>query len=211
MNTQTNTQTKNAQAKARLIATLLATALALGAGSARAASLSLFPSAGTVVQGATFTVDLFLDAQDAPGSHPGLYGGEILVSFDPTLLSFGSFTTAGTVTLFAPVTGGSSGNLATVSLGFENAGDLGVVGSFSFTALGNPGSLAQIGLADADDFIGTFIAYTPTNRPFYPGFNGTSISISAVPLPPGAWLLGTALAVLGFQARRRQAAEALPG
>jgi hypothetical protein len=181
------------------------------AGPAEAASLSLIPSAGEVTQGSSFTVDLFLDAQDAPGSHPGLYGGHILVSFDPALLDFAGFTTAGGVSLFAPVATGSSGGLATLSLGFENAGDLGVVGSFSFTAIGNAGSLVQIGLADYDDFFGSFIAYVPTDKPFYPDFEGTSVSISTVPLPPGAWLLGSALAALGFRARRRPQAEAGPG
>ncbi|MEZ5566305.1 MAG: hypothetical protein R3F24_12760, partial [Gammaproteobacteria bacterium] len=171
----------------------------------QAASLSLVPSATTVIEGTGFTVDLVLDASDAPGAHPGLYGGEILVDFDNTLLNYNSFTlTSGLSFYIDPVTT-TTGNTNTVRFGFDNAPDNGTVGTFSFTAAGLPGSLAQIGLVDADDFSGSFASYVPTYQRFYPDFSGTEVSISAVPLPAGMWLLGSALGMLPMFRLRRTA------
>lgn len=187
----------------------LATTLLLiaAASTAQAASLTLVPSASTVAQNGAFTVSLVLNAADAPGAHPGLFGGEIIVDFDMTLLTYGGFTLASGVSYF-PVAGvpviATSGNTQTVRFGFENAVDVGTVGTFSFTAIGNPGSLALLGLADADDFSGSFANNDPTNQRFDPTFVDAQVSI--VPLPAGVWLLGTAVGALAARRRFRRTA-----
>ena len=168
----------------------------------QAASLKLVPSASTVAQNGSFTVDLVLNASDVPLIlHPNLFGGSVVVDFNRTLLSYGGFTLKNGLSFFdAPVTT-TNGNTQTVTFGFDNAPDEGTVGTFSFTAIGGPGSLASLGLIDADDYSGSFASYNPGYKRFTPVFTGTQVSISAVPLPAGVWLLGTAVGALA--ARRR--------
>ncbi|MEQ1802913.1 MAG: VPLPA-CTERM sorting domain-containing protein [Gammaproteobacteria bacterium] len=180
--------------------------LAATAGAAQASSLALVPSADTVAQNGAFTVNLVLDAADAPGAHPGLYGGEIVVNFDRTLLTYGNFALAGGLSFFSAPVVATNGNNQTVTFGFDNAPDTGTVGTFSFTATGTPGSIATLGLIDADDFSGSFASYVPTYQRFYPTFTGTQVTISAVPLPAGIWLLGTAVGALAARRRFRPAA-----
>lgn len=168
--------------------------------STQAATVSLNPSAASVLTNDLFSVVLSLNATDAPGTHPGLYMGNIVIDFDPARLSYQGFTFQAPVTQKnAPVTGTANGR-QTVTLGFQNATDISTIGTFSFRAIGSAGQTASIGLADADDFFGTFIATLPTNQPFYPEFQGTSVAI--VPLPATAWLLLTGFALVGARARR---------
>jgi len=163
-------------------------------------SLALLPADSTVIEGEGLSLALWFDAEDAPGARPGLFGGQIVIDFDPLVLSFSGFTPEGGVTLFsAPVIGSSAGR-QTVTLGFENAPELGVVGMFEFLAVGSPGTASAIGLADADEFFGSFISYVPTNQPFYPSFTGASMSI--IPLPAAAWLMGSALGLLACWRRQ---------
>ncbi|QOJ32651.1 MAG: hypothetical protein HRU81_11305 [Gammaproteobacteria bacterium] len=184
--------------------TLLAT-LALLALPAGAASITLQPSQAIVQQGASFTVDLLLDALDAPGSHPGMFGGQVVIDYDPALLQFTGFDTS--LHLFEPVTEGTSGTRKTVTFGFDNATDNGLVGRYGFKAIGSPQQIATLGVQDADDFMGTFISYLPTYKAFYPGFTGTSVQIAAVPLPAGAWMALTALGAAATRLRRRSRQE----
>ena len=183
---------------------LIAALLLLAAGATQAASLTLVPSATSVAQNGNFTVNLVLDATDAPGGHPGLFGGEIVVDFNKTLLSYGSFTLTSGLSYFSPVVVASNGNTQTVSFGFENAPDTGVVGTFSFTAIGPVGSVANLGLVDADDFSGSFVNSVPTNQRFFPTFTGAQVTV--VPLPAGIWLLGTAIGALAGRRLRHVAA-----
>lgn len=166
---------------------------------ANAASLTLVPSATVVTAGGAFTVDLVLDARDAPGLHPGLYGGEVIVDFNNTLLNYTGFSLAPGLSFYIPPVSATTGTTSTVRFGFDNATDNGLVGTFSFTAASlELGSIAQIGLADADDFSGSFASYVPTYQRFYPDMIGTSVSLAPVPVPAAVWLLGSALGLLGF-------------
>ncbi len=167
---------------------------------AEAATITVQPSVATVVSGGSFTVDLNLDASDAPGAHPGLYGGQIVIDFNPAQLRYDGFALASGVSFFsAPVTG-SAGGRQTVTLGFDNAADVGRVGTFSFTALASAGTTSTINIEDADQFFGTFVSYTPSYQPLYPNFVDTSVQV--VPLPGTALLLMTAFGAAAARGRR---------
>lgn len=178
-----------------------------------AASVFLDPAAATVNESSTFTVDLVLSAADAPGSHPGAIGGQIVIDFNPALASFDGFAISTPATLQGGPTA-STGSPRTVSLWFENARDVGVVGTFMFTALGSAGSVINIGIADQDDFMGSFANTLPSNQAFWPTFLGTSVAITQAPPPPpppppvpvpaAAWLMLSGLGLLGPLARRRR-------
>lgn len=171
------------------------------AAGSHAATITLVPSAGGVIQNDLFTVELKLDASDAPGTHPGLYLGEVIVDFNPAQLSYQGFVFTAPVQAASGPTTGSNGSQQTVTLGFRNATDLSTIGTFTFRAIGSPGT-ATIGVADADDFFGSFISKLPTDQPFYPQFTGTQVAISPIPLPATAWLLATGFALVGARARR---------
>jgi hypothetical protein len=171
---------------------------------ARAASIHLQASDDIVITDVVFTVELLIDASDAPGAHPGLYGGQIVVDYHPAQLGYVDFTLASGVSFFsAPALGVATGGVRqTVTLGFDNAPDTGLVGTFTFRALAAPEQVATIGISDADSFFGTFVAYVPTYQPFYPDFTGTSVT-TALPLPGAAWLFPAGVALALGRARRR--------
>ncbi len=183
------------------------------AGSAGAASLALKPSPGMNViggviqvgQGGTVNLDLQL-VLEAGDTLPGQYGGTIVVSYDASQFDFAGFAPNGVSYFCDPLPPGgcapivaTTGSVETVELGFENAVNTNVVGTFSFVANGAIGEIASLGLADADDFFGTFLRYEPAFEPYTLDFTGASVS--TVPLPASVWLLGTALG--GLAARRR--------
>lgn len=184
------------------------------AGNAGAATLALKPSAGMTVadgviqigQGGTVNLDLQLVLAEGDAL-PGAYGGSILLSYDSRQFDFDGFAPNG-VTYFcndpqppggcAPVVT-TTGFAESVQLGFDYAYNADVVGTFSFVANGGIGQIATLGLADEDDFFGTFFQYEPGNTPMTLDFSGASVAV--VPLPASVWLLGTAIG--GLAARRR--------
>jgi hypothetical protein len=186
--------------KSRVLAIVVASlALSVSLG-ARASSVSLVPSTTNVLQNGTFTVDLMLSAADAIGGHPGDYVGKVTLDFDPLKLAYQGFAFTSPVTQYMAVSTGTAGARQTVSLGFAEATDNSKIGVFTFQALSSLGS-TNLGVADYDDFIHTFFNTTPTNQRFYPNFNGTSVNISAVPLPATAWLLATGFGLVGIRQR----------
>ncbi len=183
-------------------------AITLAAGlPAHAASITLQPSAATVLQGQAFTVDLLIDAADVyPDSTGGLYGGEVTIRFDPAQVSFGTLALASGVSLYLPLASSTAGGQQTLVFGFDNAPETGPVATLDFTAIGNAGTTAAFDIEDNDDFSGSFAAYDPTYKRFDPAFIDATVQISAVPLPGAAWLLATGAAALGALGRRRQRA-----
>jgi hypothetical protein len=169
-------------------------------------AVTLEPSAALVPQTTTFTVDLKLNAPDVLRD---AIRGRIIIDFDPALISYDesaadSLVLAGGLSFlpnFSPVVGSANGR-KTITFGFQYAPDVGRVATFKFTAIGPMQSIASIGLNDAS-LLGTSFFYTePTNQPFVPTFTGTSVQITAIPLPGAAWLLATAFGIAATRLRR---------
>jgi len=166
--------------------------------------VSLAPSTPTVATGLGFTVAVLLDASGGPGSIPGAYDGQFVINFDPLQIRYDAFNVAPGVSIFSGPVVGSSGPLQTVTIGFQDGSGAGAIGQFTFTALATPGTIAVIGLEDADQVFGSFVSNTPSYQPFFPAFQGTQVGI--IPVPAAGLLLVSALAALGLGRRAGAAA-----
>lgn len=189
----------------RSIAPLVAVLALAATAPLQAASISLQPSQATVGPTQEFNVDVLISAADAPGSHPGLYKGSVIIDFDPALVDFEELTLGTGVGLYQALAEGSSGGRTTLTFGFFDAPETGSVASLRFTTLGAPGAVATFGIADSNQSVGSFFSTVPTNQRFYPSFTGTSVSI--VPLPGTAWLALGAFGLLAGRLRRRVTAS----
>jgi hypothetical protein len=169
-------------------------------------TVSLAPASPTVGSGLAFTVDVILDATGSGGDIPGAYDGEFVIDFDPLQIRYDAFVLAPGVSFFSGPAIATSGGRQTITVGFADGNGNGSIGQFAFTALATPGTVAVIGLADADDFLGTFVSNQPSYQPFYPTFLGTQVGI--IPVPAAGLLLGSALAGLGLRRRARVASSA---
>jgi len=172
---------------------LLASIFALPAYSA---TISLVPSTTTVNEGGTFSVDLVLDAADAPGNHPGSFRGKITVDY-------GNFSDYTGFTYNSPAVsfGDTNDNPGVIELGFDLANDVGTIGTFTFNVTGSAGDLIDLEIDDAVLFIGSFFNTDPSPTKFTPLFGDAQVSV--IPIPAAAWLMLGALGTLGGMARRR--------
>lgn len=182
-------------------------ALALCSLPLQAATVSLDASSAQVDPGGMFTVNLVLDASDAPGAHPGSYGGAVVIDFDPNLVNTSEpFSASGNATIrnTLPSVPAVDCTDSRVVCFTDATTDVVSIGTFTFTLnpAADPGQTISIGIADADDFFGTFVNDLPTNQAFIPDFIGTSVF--AVPVPAVAWFMSSGLAVFGFFIRRRR-------
>jgi hypothetical protein len=162
-----------------------------------AATVSLVPSTTTVSEGGQFTVDLVMDAADADGNHPGSFRGKIEVDFDALLVDYVGFVYNSPAVEFGTTTI-SEGS---VELGFDQSEDVATIGTFTFDALGSAGSTISFGLGDAQPLLGSFFNTDGVVKKFEPAFNGAEVSV--VPIPAAAWLMMSALGILGGLSRRR--------
>ncbi len=167
--------------------------------------ISLVPSSQAVGINQAFTVDVVLNADAAPGNHPGVYWGEITIDFDGSQLSYTGFDTAWTLPApytSGPVEGSENGKttrtVGLTDISFDTTPDQGVIGTFSFLAGPTPG-IAPISLADGNN-LGSWANQTPLNIAFVPGFSPTSVTV--VPLPAAAWLMLGGVGLLGLARRR---------
>lgn len=170
---------------------------------AYSASVTLVPSSSIVGQSDAFTIDLVLDADDTPGSHPGKFQGDVLIAFDPDFFSFTGFSEAQPFTTL-PVLTGSTGGLSTLTLTFgelqfNSSPDAGLIGTFSFVA--DVAQLGSSGITVEDaNALGSFANQFPVPTSFNPDFFDTTVQI--VPVPAAVWLFASALGLLGWVRRR---------
>ena len=90
-----------------------------------AASVQLLPETAQVA--GTFDIDLYLNATDTAGDHPGQFSGRVVIEYDPTLVSFAGFSYDAPASELYAVEQINFGFHETVSLGFGNALDDGVI------------------------------------------------------------------------------------
>ena len=173
-------------------------ALAL-AGAANAATVSLVPESAFVDEGASFDINLVLDAADADGASPGSFNGIVTIEYDPTLVNYDGFNySAPAAPNTAPMVI-DGGSVERVILDFTGALNVGDIGSYSFTALAAEGIDIVFSIVPA--LSGGFANEDPTNRPFEPDFENASVGV--VPLPASAWLMLSALGFVAVRVRRR--------
>lgn len=165
-----------------------------------AATVSLVPSTSSIGAGEVFTVDLVLDAQDAPGVHTNSFQGFVNVSFDQTKVQYDAFVFNSPATEFGGINDETDG---LVSFGFDKSTDDQVVGTFTFTALASAGDTILLNVADAVPVLGSFVNTNPTITPFTPDFVGGQVNV--VPIPAAAWLMLSGLGVLGGWSRFKRA------
>jgi len=193
--------------------------------------LELNPASAPVVQGDPFEVRLYVDAADqvvntTEGEVPASVSGSVRIEFNSTLATYSGFAIDAGVSpaTCSPVL--CLGNITTpgadnrISAAFSQAifADSSappvLIGTFSFNSVAGTGG-GPFGInvvdaytdADGTPFLTSFANIEPTNKPFTPGFNGTTVAIAAtaVPVPAAAWLMMSALGVLGLRARSRGA------
>jgi hypothetical protein len=162
------------------------------------ASLQLEPQSLQVERGSTLVIDLLMNAPDeivtGTNASTGGIGGSVIMSFTPgvTLTAFDLVAPAAPA---APPIGSPPGTEA-----FETAPYVGLIGRYTFSVAQNAPNSILFTVADSDDFFGSFVNIFGTNQSFMP-LPG-SATVQVIPVPAAAWLMLSALGMLGLRVRR---------
>lgn len=191
----------------KLLSGLFGVASLLASSVASAAAITLDPSALTVTTGDTFT--LTVGATDLPVD---TLGGSVRLVWDPTLIELSAGANIGP-TIFNAGLDGFSSTMLNVS---GSTLDVDVITlsspqnptrlfSVDFTVIGTVSANTDISVGAAID-PNAFGWLTTTLGDIPMDYSATtSITVSAVPVPPAVWLFGSGLLGLVGVARRRAA------
>lgn len=175
---------------------------------ASAASLSLQPELQTVTSGSSFSVNLVISGL-GDGTAPALGDFEVNIAFDPAALSFSDY-------VLGPLLGDSDAfealdvSVGAAGFGVVNIAEVSLLSVAELTAMQPSGfvlatlQFTASGLSPGDSTV-LDIASVPalgdaSGSPLtVEALSGTTIS--AVPLPAAAWLLGAALLTLAVGRR----------
>lgn len=187
--------------KSRVAKCLLALTLFCFGVPAVAATVSLIPDSLTVQEGGVISVDLFMDVADTATPDPDSIRGKVIIEFDASLATYNNdFSISAPATL----TNGPTAGAGSLEFEFAGAQAIGNIGTFSLTAIGDVASVINISVADNGLFGNSFVDILPTNKPVNPTFIGTAVTVTPIPVPAAAWLMVSALGLLGFRFRSQQ-------
>ena len=181
----------------------------------QAASISLIPTDSTnIAVGDVVSFELYADASDVGGILAGgldlFYNSGILsyngdFAFDAGFLTDPFYSRLGDNCATSPASSGCGGLGEINGIGFGSDKGLAasgstLVGSLSFT--GTAEGISALTMADNDLPAGSWYDNS-TYAQIDMGYNGSSVTVSAVPVPAAAWLFGAGLLGLAGVSRRR--------
>jgi len=166
-----------------------------------AATVSLLPESLTVQEGGVISIDLFMDVADTATPSPDAIMGKVIIEFNSGLATYNNDFA---ISAPANLTDGPTVGTGSLEFDFSGAQAVGNIGTFSLTAIGSVGSTITITVEDNGLLGSSFIDTLPTNKPVNPTFVGTAVTITPIPVPAAAWLMVSALGLLGFRIRPRQ-------
>lgn len=172
--------------KVKFLVKVLPVAVSVLCGSAWAASITLVPSSTNVQVGDTVTVDIVMDFSDVYTGGNGTVGGGLDVTFDNSLLTYGSYAAGSTADSGFRRNPDVSGNklvgIAAGGLGEDDGtnsspalGATDTIGTLTFTAA-DVGT-ATLSAADNVSPAGGF--YSFQNQPISVTYNGASIEVAS--------------------------------